>query len=102
MTGTPHPVVACVLAAVEAGNRALFYRCFASSATLSDDGQRFPLRGWAEREIFVAGGRILDPTVDGTGLVVRGRFISTRWRLQTVWRFAIARSLVTSLDVSAV
>ena len=96
-----NPVVRAVVVAIRDSDRNAFFAAFATSATLTDDGEMQHLRAWADRELFRSHGR-LDPEREGRdGLDVFGRFHSDKWDMETVWRFDVSDGLVHRLEVAA-
>jgi hypothetical protein len=96
-----HPLVSRALQALHASDRAGFLVCFAPGARLTDDGRTLGLLAWSDEELFGAQARLQVHAVDRTGLELTGRFESSRWQLNTVWRFSATGDAISALDVVA-
>jgi hypothetical protein len=90
-------VVRAVVTAMRDGDRKSFFASFEQSVILTDDGHQQPFADWADREIFLAHGRLDVKQQNRNGLELVGPFHSDQWDMETVWRFEIADGHVRPL-----
>ncbi|WP_024800089.1 hypothetical protein [Nocardia sp. BMG51109] len=87
------PVVATLVDALNAGDRAAFFGVLTDDATMSDDGTDRDLRQWVDGEVFGSNGRMtVDPdSISDGGRAFVADYANDRWgSMRTAWRFTVA------------
>jgi hypothetical protein len=94
-----NPVVAELVAAINAGDRAAFLGLLTPDATLSDDGTERVLTDWIDREIFTANGHMSVESEEPDGLRLRARFRNDTWgAMTTAWRFVLDGDRISRIE----
>lgn len=94
-----NPVVAQLIDAINAGDRAAFLATLTPDATLSDDGTQRSLPEWIDREIFSVNGRFTLEKEEPGGLAMRVRFRNDTWgEMSTFWRFEVTGDKISRIE----
>jgi hypothetical protein len=93
------PAVRDLIAAINAGDRTLFFAALTADATMSDDGRDRDLASWADHEIFSARGHMEVVSASDGGRSLIADYRNERWgQMRTRWAFTVTGGKISRFE----